>query len=215
MIRRLFTVVCGLALVPCIGLLLAAVWSCFQDPRWAVQLPGGVEVGVYGSEGRTRVGATRWGVESAQWWKDRPKGQPMRVTGQTVVMGEGSAIRYAARIHVDLGSGSWRGVAWQRGAMSKAPTTQSRGVMSTPLVPYRSVSVPWYYLFVPLAILPGAWAIAWWRRRELRRPGLCKVCGYDMRATPGRCPECGTRVIPNDASRPEQGAEPRARLCGA
>jgi hypothetical protein len=43
----------------------------------------------------------------------------------------------------------------------------------------------------PAAVVAALGVWRWWRDRALRRPGHCRQCGYDLRASPDRCPECG------------------------
>ena len=53
-----------------------------------------------------------------------------------------------------------------------------------------SIAYPWP---AALTAVPAAVGIIRHRRDRRRRvDGLCAACGYDLRATPERCPECGT-----------------------
>ena len=42
------------------------------------------------------------------------------------------------------------------------------------------------------SVLPALFFTSVWKRRSLRQSGHCPRCGYDLRATPDRCPECGS-----------------------
>jgi hypothetical protein len=47
-------------------------------------------------------------------------------------------------------------------------------------------------LVLGLLFLPILWLMRFAQRHERRASTHCSVCGYDLRATPDRCPECGT-----------------------
>jgi hypothetical protein len=61
-------------------------------------------------------------------------------------------------------------------------------------VPYQAIGVPLWMPLVLFALTPAARVAGRLvrRTRANRQRGLCPACGYDLRATPDRCPECGT-----------------------
>ena len=61
---------------------------------------------------------------------------------------------------------------------------------------HRVLAVPaWLPIVVLLPLGVLLLRANWWRPRRRRRLGLCDRCGYDLRGTPERCPECGAAVV--------------------
>jgi hypothetical protein len=77
--------------------------------------------------------------------------------------------------------------------------------MSFGAVEWRYVNAPYWFVF----LASGAWptiSLARMLRRRARtwkpdRAGRCLACGYDLRATPDRCPECGMTPEASEGSR--------------
>ena len=104
-------------------------------------------------------------------------------------------------------SGTVFGIAIYRGSlvvMSRQENFMS-GWVNEPSSPERGVNSILNFLWfiqgktvaigVPLwlcSLFFGYLSVRSIRRRKEPLPGHCRVCGYDLRATPDRCPECGT-----------------------
>jgi hypothetical protein len=74
------------------------------------------------------------------------------------------------------------------------------GGLSGPAGSLWNLAVPYWFILCASLVLP-----AWWLhrvRRDRRRSnnGRCRRCGYDLRATPQRCPECGSLASVNPHS---------------
>jgi hypothetical protein len=107
-------------------------------------------------------------------------------------------------------------LGWPGGASPPAPPAPSmsehrllgfllmRGGSGTMEVPHRGggyevraypfviVGIPYWFLALLPLVFFGVWVRYTRRQRRRRRAGRCLECGYDVRATPDRCPECGT-----------------------
>jgi hypothetical protein len=64
-------------------------------------------------------------------------------------------------------------------------------VLSSNTVRWRVLVVPYWALSSLFLVPPILRVLSLLRHRGKRSAGRCPACGYDLRATPTRCPECG------------------------
>lgn len=89
--------------------------------------------------------------------------------------------------HLDGGFVRWPRPYWYHTTITPFPGTSARIINRTLIIPY-------WPLLAATALLP---ALKLRRLMQARRTrlrllnGLCPACGFDLRATPDRCPECG------------------------
>jgi hypothetical protein len=174
MTRRLSTLAALLSLALCLA--TAALWmrSYWVSDSFDWDRPGV----------RHSIGSNRGII----WWNrmdisKSPQSSFSRGTGYD---------RHPAGASNDMFPPTWSfaGFAWWHAVLSLTPGSGG--------VDIRSLRVPDWPIVVAMSVLPGLWLMTR-RRRNRRADGLCRRCGYDLRATPGRCPECGT-VTPTAGS---------------
>lgn len=82
------------------------------------------------------------------------------------------------------------GTHYPRGARALLAATSSFQIG----IPHLDVRVPYQLVFLLGALIASWWALQGrreWREKHRELNGVCEGCGYDLRASAGRCPECG------------------------
>ena len=72
-----------------------------------------------------------------------------------------------------------------------------------------AIHVPWWAVFFVTCAVAVKWLFFRKRRLYWGKVGRCAACGYDLRESGERCPECGERIPTKEAVAPSNVAESR------
>ena len=213
--RRLFTLCSAVSLLLCIATCVLWVHSYRTGIAVVRRVPAVVEPPASGG-GHGRVEMARWVVASgagrlifdhSREWKTgefvrRMSGRPPRPgewrwrieedprdilyyyaprTDRYALKPDHAVLGFALKFHRDDSRAEPHGtIAPHEGVMVETAT---------------ELMVPHWLPAIVLLLSPAAWVARHHRRARRLRTGVCPSCGYDLRASPGRCPECGTAAV--------------------
>jgi hypothetical protein len=180
----------ALSLLLCVAAVVVWVRSHFvadvgkfvRDRPVLREIPAGP--GMY----KVRSEAGRFSLFAVQAVLDRPTFGALTGRRPTIL----PCVRFSetAAKGVDFG-----GVVFSTGSGSMSHGPDLFGVKITPGLAFTRLSVAYWVVVLSAAALPAARVarrmIRKGRARDRRRGMRCTRCGYDLRATPDRCPECG------------------------
>ena len=152
--------------------------------------------------GAAVIGGVRTQFVGDEWfyeWPQHPDGTTVRYvftsadgTVEVSIRPFGPGVGHSDILNARPG---WHYIQWKRDAK---PTLgwffwRNSGVVNGK---YRFLilRVPWWSIALTGIVLPAWWVLRWIKSRRQSKLGLCSNCGYDLRATPDRCPECGTET---------------------
>jgi hypothetical protein len=93
--------------------------------------------------------------------------------------------------NVNFSTATWSrwGINFDQGGNSVG--TINGPLNAAPFIPWQSLTLPYWLVMIISVVAPLIWLRGAIRRRRVLPANICRQCGYDLRATPERCPECG------------------------
>ncbi len=198
--RRIFNLFAGVSLVMCVAVCVLWVRSYLHTDEFIWAREGGTLTWLTFFDGMANVQtADGWpNDEPFQWYRDG-KGGPKRpciVTRGLPIFRPLEWHRLGISVYFLAGASIDRSLDGRAVWETLEGNTEPHSVLSPAPLKHRLIFVPMPWLAVSTSLFPVGWlmacAIPYLARRQRKRLGRCLTCGYDLRATSDRCPECGT-----------------------